>query len=237
VPAATRLVCITVEVTERKAAADRQSLLVAELNHRVKNTLAVVLAIAEQTRRATDGRRLPGPGGAPPERRRFHSDFQARLLALARAHDLLTQDAWQGAPLDKLLRAALAPFRDAEAGAASSIAVSGPPVQLAPEPAVALSIALHELTVNAARHGALSSPTGRVSVSWAPTADGSHLGLEWVEEGGPRLAGPPSHRGFGANLLGRGLGRQLGGEVTLLHPPKGLRCHMRLPLGKLVRLT
>jgi two-component sensor histidine kinase len=237
VPKAVRLVCATIEVTGRRAAEERQSLLVAELNHRVKNTLAVVLAIAEQTRRATDTRLEAAPVREVPERRRFHADFQSRLLALARTHDLLTQEAWQGALLADLVAAALAPFSvRGQAAVAPNIAVAGPPVQLAPEPAVTLSMALHELAANAARHGALSLPTGRVSVAWQPTADRRHLELSWVEEGGPHLAGPPPHRGFGTNLLERGLGRQLGGEVALLHEPEGLRCHMRLPLGRLLRL-
>ncbi|MGG5891078.1 sensor histidine kinase [Falsiroseomonas sp. HC035] len=234
---AVRLVCATIEVTGRRAAEERQALLMAELNHRVKNTLAVVLAIAEQTRRATDTRLETAPVREVPERRRFHADFQSRLLALARTHDLLTQEAWQGAPLAKLVAAALAPFSIKSPNVTPNIAVSGPSVQLAPEPAVTLSIALHELVANAARHGALSSPTGRISVKWQSTADGRYLELTWVEEGGPRLAGPPVHRGFGTNLLGRGLGRQLGGEVALLHPPEGLQCHMRLPVGRHLRLA
>jgi two-component sensor histidine kinase/GAF domain-containing protein len=234
---ATRLVCATMEVTDRRAAAGRQALLVAELNHRVKNTLAVVLAIAEQTRRATDTRRVLTSQTAPHERRRFHADFQARLLALSRTHDLLTRDAWQGASLAELVCAALAPFERRGEEGTSNTQVDGPDVELAPEPAVALSIALHELAANAVRHGALSAPGGRVSVTWQATSGGGQLELAWVESGGPPPGGVPRHRGFGANLLGRGLGRQLGGEVTLDYAAEGLRCRMRLPLGRLIQVV
>jgi two-component sensor histidine kinase/PAS domain-containing protein len=236
-PLATRLVCATIEVTERRAAEERRTLLVAELNHRVKNTLAVVLAIAEQTRRATDGGSDTSLAATDEGHRHFHSEFKARLLGLARTHDLLTREAWRGAALAELVHTALAPFSIAAESASPAAVIAGPSVQLAPEPAVTLSIALHELAANAVRHGALSSPLGRVSVTWEPIHGGEHLQLTWVEEGGPRLAGSPPRQGFGTNLLKRGLGRQLGGEVSLVFAAEGFRCQMRLPLGARVRLV
>ena len=227
---ATRLVCTSIEVTEQRAAAERQALLLGELNHRVKNTLAVVLALAEQTRRAT--------GGDGVERRRFHADFQARLQALSCAHDLLTREAWQPMALAELARAALAPFGVlAAGGGAPRIEAEGPPVRLAPEPAVALAMALHELATNAAKHGALSRPTGRVSLTWGPAPDGgAALDIAWTENGGPPLVGVPEHRGFGLRLLERALARQLGGEVALAYPRAGFAFRLRLPLGERVSL-
>ena len=232
---ATRLVCTSIEITEQRAAAERQTLLVAELNHRVKNTLAVVLALAEQTRRATSGGRPGDPAAAAPpalERRRFHMDFQARLLALSRAHDLLTRGAWQATPLAELARAALAPFAALGAhGGPPRIEAEGPKVLLAPEPAVALAMALHELATNASKHGALSLPAGRVSLRWGPApVDRPALDVAWTESGGPPLTGAPAHRGFGLRLLERALARQLGGEVALDYPRAGFAFRLRLPL-------
>jgi two-component sensor histidine kinase len=202
---------------------------VAELNHRVKNTLTVVLALAEQSLRAT---------GGGPERRRFHADFQARLLALSRAHDLLTREAWRETDLAGLARAALAPFGVLGTdGAPARIEARGPRVLLAPESAVSLAMALHELATNATKHGALSRPAGAVSLVWGPAPDAAAtLDIAWTESGGPPLAGPPSRRGFGLHLLERGLARQLGGEVALEHRATGLAFRLRLPLGDRVVL-
>jgi two-component sensor histidine kinase len=229
---ATRLVCASLDVTGRRAAAERQALLVGELNHRVKNTLAVVLALAEQTRRATSR------GG--PERRRFHADFQSRLLALARAHDLLTRGAWQATDLAELARAALAPFGIlAAADGPPRIEADGPRVLLAPEPAVALAMALHELATNASKHGALSSPDGQVSLAWGPAPEReAALDIAWTETGGPPLDGPPAHSGFGQRLLERALARQLEGEAVSEYPRAGFAFRLRLPLdGERVTLA
>jgi two-component sensor histidine kinase len=235
---ATRLVCTSIEITEQRAAAERQTLLVAELNHRVKNTLAVVLALAEQTHRATAAATGAGAATGPEREWRFHADFQARLLALARAHDLLTRKAWQGTSLAELARAALGPFCAAGADGGGRqpprIEAEGPPVLLAPEPAVALAMALHELATNASKHGALSRPAGKVSLAWRPAppaARGKAAALEiaWTESGGPPLAGPPVRRGFGLRLLERALARQLGGEVALDYPGVGFAFRLRLP--------
>lgn len=243
---AVRLVCITRDITERRAAEDRQTLLIAELNHRVKNTLANVLALVEQTRRSTDTRQ-PGAASAP-ERRRFHTDLQGRLLALARVHDLLTHQAWGKVELSNLVRLATSPF--AAVDRPERIQATGPPLSLAPQAAISLAMALHELCGNAVRHGALSVPAGRVSLEWSiepaepgdtPPAEGTApsgsiapagniAAVLWREHDGPSLAGPPMRRGFGSRLLERGVALQFGGVIRLEFPAEGLVCHMRLPL-------
>jgi two-component sensor histidine kinase len=156
-------------------------------------------------------------------------------VALAAAHDLLTRERWEGAPLTGLVRTALAPH--ASDGGATRVSAAGPPVRLAPETALALSMALHELATNAAKHGALSVPAGRVEVGWrveppAEGAAGGTLVLEWSEHGGPRVPGPPPRRGFGSRLIERGLPGQLGrgGAVALDFAPECLRCRVRAPL-------
>ena len=222
------------DIDPRHRAEERHDLLVNELNHRVKNSLTVALALADQTRRAC------AAAGHPPER--FHADFQTRLVALAAAHDLLTREHWEGAPLTRLVETALAPhagvagWPDAPVSAAR-VSANGPPVRLAPETALALAMAMHELATNAAKHGALSVPAGRVAVDWRvePPADGATDGtllLEWSEHGGPPVSGPPTRRGFGSRLIERGLPVQLGrgGAVSLDFAPQGLRCGIRASL-------
>lgn len=254
------LICVSREITERRAAEHRQALLIAELNHRVKNALANVLALVDQTRRSTD---VQQPGA--PERRRFHSDLQGRLLALAQTHDLLNHEAWHGIDLGKLVRLAIGPF--ATPGGAARIAASGPPLSLAPQAAVSLAMALHELGTDAVHHGALSVPAGWVSLDWSiepaghddappaePPAPGALPGalaagalasggpasggppdaniaaMLWREHDGPPIAGPPARRGFGSRLLERGVALQFGGTIKLEFPAEGLVCRMRLPL-------
>jgi two-component sensor histidine kinase len=229
-----RLVCVTTDVTQRRAADERRALLVAELNHRVKNTLAIVQALAEQTRRATD-KRSPGS----PERRQFHTDFQSRLLALARAHDLLTREEWQGTTLRDILATAAELFGKAPPHGTSpqnevaKLEIDGPAVRIGPEATVTLTMGIHELATNAAKHGALSMPGGRVTVTWKIVPDRSAVDVLWAEAGGPPVAGPPpsERHGFGLRLLERGLARQLGGSVHLDFVTDGLRCRIRLPLS------
>lgn len=214
------------DVDPRHKAEERQSLLVNELNHRVKNSLAVALALADQTRRSC------AAADHPPER--FHADFQTRMMALATAHDLLTREHWQGAPLAKLVRTALAPHAGKADDSAARVSAAGPPVRLAPETALALAMAMHELATNAAKHGSLSVPAGRVEVVWRVERGtaGKMLVLDWEEHGGPRVPGPPKRRGFGSRLIERGLPIQLGrgGAVALDFAPEGLRCRVTAPL-------
>lgn len=205
----TRIGGLARDVTDRKEAESRQEMLLAELNHRVKNTLATVQSLALQTARGAAA--IAEEGGTDPLAR-FLVDFQARLLALARAHDLLTARVWRGAMLAEVVAAALAPWQSGgatAAGRAERIRIKGPPVWVGPRQALGLAMALHELATNAAKHGALSNAEGRVSLEWRRTQEGE-VTLEWTERGGARPASPPRRSGFGARLLRRGLPAELG---------------------------
>ena len=201
------------DVTERRRAEKRQRLLINELNHRVKNTLATVQSIAAQTLRSA------------PSVERARDAFEARLVALAAAHDLLTAESWHGARLTDVVASAMAPFETAKR---PQISRSGPPVWVNAQRAVALSMALHELATNAVKYGALSAAEGRVQIRWTLSAD-NLLSLSWIEQGGPPVT-PPERVGFGSRLLQRSLARELGGEVTFTFAPEGVRCEIRCPL-------
>jgi PAS domain S-box-containing protein len=212
------------DITRRQEADQRQRLLIAELNHRVKNTLATVLSLARQTERSA--RRAEAAPEAAAADASFVADFQARLMALARGHDLLTASTWRGAMLHEVAAAALSPWR-ARDGAASRIALQGPPVWLAPRQALGLSLAVHEMATNAAKHGALRLPEGRVSLAWERDS-GGQVEVRWVESHGPPVRAP-TRQGFGTRLLRAGLGAELGpgAEITLDYPAEGFRATMR----------
>jgi PAS domain S-box-containing protein len=201
------------DVTERRRAEERQRLLVNELNHRVKNTLALVQGLALQSFR--DGRDVPSARDA----------FQQRLAALAAAHDLLTRESWEGATLDELVREALGLYNGHEA----RIAWAGPPVRLNPKAAVSLVMALHELCTNASKYGALSVPGGEVSVQWK-LAEGDRLAIEWRESGGPPVRAP-ERRGFGFRMIERALAADLSGAARLEFDIAGLVCRIDASLG------
>jgi PAS domain S-box-containing protein len=205
--------------TEARREEERRTLLLRELDHRVKNTLAVVQSVAQQTERST------GAAGS------FRDAFGARLMALARAHDILAQRGWEGAPLRELVERTLEPH--AGAGAAARVAVQGPPVVLPPNAAVTVNLALHELATNAAKHGSLSVPGGRVEVAWTHGGDGAAdmLVILWREAGGPPVR-PPERRGFGTRLLEQGLAREFGGEVRLDFLPAGVACRIGMALPR-----
>ena len=205
------LVAVVEDVSERRRMDDRQKLLLAELNHRVKNTLATVQALSLQTLRTS------GSAAA------FHEAFGERLRALSEAHDLLTRREWAGAPLEDVVAATLAPY-----GATDRLRWRGPAVLLAPSPAVALHMAFHELATNAAKYGALSVPQGGINVAW--TIAEQDLRIEWRETGGPAVS-PPARRGFGSRLVERGLAHELDGTVVLDFDPAGVRCTMKFPLS------
>jgi two-component sensor histidine kinase len=193
----------------------RLRLVVAELNHRAKNALATVQSLALQTAR--------GPAGADPDL--FTGAFLDRLRTLARAHDLLTAFSWEGAAVGEVARAGLAPWLAKEGETARiRVACANDLPLLSPGQAQALVMALHELATNATKHGALSVPGGRVEVGCRAAPDGAAV-LEWREEGGPPLAGPPARQGFGMRLLGRALSYDLGpkASVTLDFARDGLR--------------
>jgi PAS domain S-box-containing protein len=209
---------VTADVTQRREEEKLRGLLLLELNHRVKNNIATVQALARQTQLATN---------SPAE---FQQAFDARLMALSRAHDLLMRETWTTAPLGDIVAGTLAPYA---AGSGTRIAVEGPDVQLSPTAAVTLSIAVHELASNAAKFGSLSDPDGRVSVRWSVerTEQGGTVTLEWRESGGPAVT-PPKRRGFGARLIERGAMREFGGEAQLSFQPEGVVCIFHLPLSK-----
>ncbi|WP_105429763.1 sensor histidine kinase [Neorhizobium sp. T6_25] len=193
------LVGVSVEITERKRIEERLQLMVNELNHRVKNTLATIQAIASQTLR----------GGDPIVRQ----NLERRLMALAAAHDVLTRENWEGANIDDVVTGALAPFGE---GGDYRFAVSGPPLRLLPRAALALAMGLHELTTNALKYGALSTLNGQVAINWQ-IVEGAKplLRLTWAESGGPPVVAP-SKRGFGVRLIERSLAQDLGGKASVI---------------------
>jgi PAS domain S-box-containing protein len=203
-----------VDITHRKAHEERQSLLINELNHRVKNTLATVQSIAQQSLR-----------GCPQGEVRW---FQGRLVALSHAHDLLTEENWRGVGMRPLLMRVVAPL---VAPPHPRFQASGPDLFLPPRLALSLSLALHELCTNAAKYGALSVPQGLVRVFWSLAGDNgtSRLRLRWEEANGPPVK-PPRKRGFGTRLITRGVAHELSAEVRLEYPATGVTCEIDTPL-------
>lgn len=202
------------DITERKAAERHQQIMIAELNHRVKNMLAIVQAIAHQTFRDVDC------GGAA-------ETFAGRLSALAAAHTILTQESWEAAELREIATAVLEPHA---ARGATQIRISGAGnVRVPPQTAVNLAMALHELATNAAKYGALSRSGGRVDLSWQVTHSEPVLHLDWQEHGGPTVR-QPEHEGFGTRMIRRVLASELGGRVKLDFRPEGLECSIEAPL-------
>lgn len=206
-----------VDITDRKRAENAQQVLIHELNHRVKNTLASVQSIALQTYRAS-----PQPG-------EFFQKFQGRLLALSKAHDLLTRRNWTGLGVGELLDTELGPY---VITGEDRIRRNGPEVALPPRIALVLSMVLHELATNAAKYGALSCESGRVDLQWA--VDGAQpdtsLHLSWEEAGGPAVNVPTAH-GFGTRFIRRSLTADLEGLVDLAFEPGGVSCRMSFPLA------
>jgi PAS domain S-box-containing protein len=204
------------DISDRKRADEQRNLLINELNHRVKNTLATVQSLAMQTLRNTerseDAREL----------------FEARLAALSRAHDLLTAQNWEGADLSDVVRRALSPFRTDP----DRIAIDGPGVRLTPQQALALSIALHELATNAAKYGALSGEEGRIDAHWSVETgpERAMLNFDWTESGGPEVHAPV-RTGFGTRLIQRGLASELDGGAVLKYPPSGVVAKISTPIA------
>lgn len=206
-----------VDITDRKLAENRQKTLIDELNHRVKNTLATVQSLAAQSARNAES--------ADDLYRRL----EARLMALSRAHDLLTQRHWEDAPLGSLVREVLLPL----AGDASDrIKFDGVPVNVSTRVALNLTMVLNELATNAAKYGALSAEAGSIAVNWkiGSEADGKSLVLEWRETGGPPVT-PPTRRGLGTRLLERCIERDLSGEVDLAYNVEGVVCRISIPFA------
>ena len=206
------------DISERKQADARQRLLLNELNHRVKNALATVQAIAAQS--------LRDPDVSPEVRARF----MARLMALARANDVLVAENWEGASLAAIAAEVASPHGDAE-----RFSIAGPPMHLAPQTATAMALGLHELATNAAKYGALSAPEGRVALTWTVDGEGEarRFTLTWREAGGPPVT-PPGKPGFGTRLIERGLAGELRAQARLDFQPQGLVFTLVAPLGELL---
>jgi len=206
------------DITARKVAEQRQKLLVDELNHRVKNTLATVQSLASQSARGVQSPTV------------FRERFEGRLIALSKAHDQLTLQHWSHAGLRDIAAGALAPYVPAGSGRA---VLRGEDLTLRPRAALTLAMAFHELTTNAAKYGALSTSSGRLELTWeehkARAARPAHVRIEWVEQGGPPVA-VPSRRGFGSTLIEGGIASELGGNATLDYTPDGLRCTIEIPV-------
>jgi PAS domain S-box-containing protein len=209
------LTCSAVDITERKEGESHLRLLMRELTHRSKNLLAVIQAMAHQT-----GRHAGSVN-------KFLDQFGERLQALAKSHDLLVQEGWQGASLGELVRSQLGHYLD-QSG--SQISVDGPSLRLKPEAAQNLGLALHEMATNAAKYGALSIPEGRVTISWSRrrASDGGGLEIQWTESGGPAV-GTPKKRGFGSLVIQQNLARALDAEVEYDFAPDGVRCRIMIP--------
>jgi PAS domain S-box-containing protein len=186
----------------------RQRLLLDELNHRVKNTLATVLSIASQTLRSA--RDLPTA----------RADFEARIIALSKAHNLLSERQWTSTELGALLCQEMSAYGEDRVNA------SGPKVVLNPKASIAFALLMHELTTNAAKYGALSTDRGSVSVDWSVNGEG--LALNWKEAGGPPVA-PPGRLGFGTRMIERVVGGELGGTVQSDYAPEGFGCRVSVP--------
>jgi two-component sensor histidine kinase len=202
------------DVTETVVAAERQKLMIDELNHRVKNTLATVQSIAMQTARSHD------------DPRTFAETFQSRILSLSHTHDLLTQSHWEGADLRAVLE------HETTAHGLHRLTLNGPNVALDPAMAVSLGMIFHELATNAAKYGALSPGDGRVLVNWSVhNLSDPHLTITWRETGGPSVA-TPDRRGFGSRLIERNVRHDLAGTVELHYLNNGFTAEITIPLDK-----
>lgn len=203
------------DIREEKAAQERQRLLINELNHRVKNTLATVQSIAAHTFKGAD--------------RTAREAFEGRLLALSHAHNQLTRESWAGASLATIVKAAVEPFNGPE-----RFHLSGVDALLAPKMVVSLSMALHELATNATKYGALSGPGGQVTIHWnvAEAQGDRRLSITWAEHGGPAVS-PPTVKGFGTRLIERQFAMEFDGKVELDFRPSGLVCTLDLRLPTL----
>lgn len=202
------------DITQRKADTERLQMMMNELNHRVKNTLATVQSIFLQT--------MQGENISDHARERVMS----RVMALARSHDLLTEKGWVSAPLQDLATRALAPFGAAE-DASGNISITGDVFELHAKPALALAMGLHELATNAVKYGALSIDGGHVDLSWK-LVTGDLLQLRWIERGGPTVI-EPGRSGFGRRLIERGLAHELGGEARIGFHHDGVICEIDIP--------
>lgn len=201
------------DITDRRNAEAQRDVLMTELEHRIKNTLTLVQSIADQTFRSSD---------VDPE---IQKAFSARLVSLGNIHAVLTQRSWHSADLHETIMSAIGPhsFTDREL-----FEIHGPALRLSPRAAVAFSMAIHELCTNAVKYGALSSPSGRVEISWR--LSGSQLSWTWQELSGPTVVAP-KRTGFGSRLIERSLAAQLSGQVNIDYELGGIVCRIVAPLS------
>jgi PAS domain S-box-containing protein len=198
---------VTIDITDRKEAEERQTLLAREVDHRARNALAVIQSIIRLTRaKSVDD---------------YVTAIEGRIKALARAHTLLSDSRWHGADLATLVGEELAPYRTGD-----KVSLNGPDISLQPSTAQGLALALHELATNAAKHGALSSINGKLSLTWQLRSDA--LVLQWTESGGPPIT-PPTSRSFGLRVIRASVEQQLDGEATFQWEPNGLCCSFSIP--------
>jgi PAS domain S-box-containing protein len=211
---------VSLDVTDRKRAEEHRALLVRELNHRVKNTLATVQSIVRQSLRSA------------PSVKEAAEAADSRVRALSMAHDVLTAENWSGALMEDLANQTLRPFIDQTRG---SIRIEGPPFRLKPKSALAMSLALHELATNAAKYGALSNDGGEVSLVWSieDLSGERRLHMEWRERGGPPVA-RPTRFGFGSRLIERALASEIGGVAAIDYRPEGVVFAVDAPLANIV---
>lgn len=210
-----------VDITERKKAEDRQKVLIDELNHRVKNTLATIQSLASQTARHAS------------DLTDFSERFETRLLSLSRAHDLLTKRHWEGAPLLALAEEVLSPITGSLEG--QRVALLGPQFDLDARTALNLTTVLNELATNAVKYGSLSAEAGTITLSWqVATTHIRVLTMEWRESGGPPVKAP-SRRGVGTRLMQLCIERDMGGDLEVVFDPAGLLCRMAIPLSPAIQ--
>jgi two-component system CheB/CheR fusion protein len=215
-----RAISVTLEIEQRKRAEEQSGLLMGELDHRVKNILAIVSSIVAQTLKAN------------PSPEVFAGTINGRITAIARAHSLLTDHRAGGGTLRDLIDTELGPYRGRD------LVIQGPDLVLTPKAGLSVAMAIHELASNAAKYGSLSIPKGRISITWTVTGNPERLlRLIWEESGGPRVAGPPAQRGFGTTLIERTLSYEWHAEVKRSFDESGVVCTIDLPftsaLGRL----
>jgi PAS domain S-box-containing protein len=202
------------DITERKRSETQRDLMIAELNHRVKNTLATVISIARQS--------FP----KHPEVEEALHAFDARIRALAQTHGRLAETNWSGVSFNTMVFDELAPYCRQDS---ANVSMSGPPVSLSPRCALTLGMVIHELATNAAKYGALSVAAGMVDLSWRVDFAAGQLRIDWMESGGPKVV-PPKRTGFGRRLIERALSSDLGSQVRMDFAEDGLKCWMAVPI-------
>ena len=211
-----------VDTTKHQRARENAAMLIDELNHRVKNTLATVQSIVTQAVRNSSDPQI------------VRESIETRIAALSRSHDLLGREKWDGAGLRDLVREALAPFSVTE-GRTERFTIEGENIRLSPKAVLALGIAFNELATNAVKYGAFSNEAGTISIKWTLESqpDGRWLCLHWREKDGPAVS-PPARKGFGSRVIEQGLAHELEGKVKLDFPPGGVICTIFVPAPQAV---